>query len=49
MTLLRIDEGIDTGPVFGYYTCEFDAVHDTHIKIQSRVVLGNLEALLVKL
>jgi hypothetical protein len=45
MTLLRIDKGIDTGPTFGYYTYPFDEVHESHIVIQHRVVLENLDAL----
>lgn len=45
MTLLRIDKGVDTGPVFGYYTYPFDEVHESHIVIQHRVVLENLDAL----
>jgi hypothetical protein len=49
MTLLQIDEGIDTGPIYGHYRCEFDPAHDSHIKIQIRVVLDNLEPLRAKL
>jgi len=45
MTLLRVDRGIDTGPVFGYYTYAFDEVHESHSVIQSRVVLENLDVL----
>jgi hypothetical protein len=45
MTLLRIDKGIDTGPPFGYYTYPFDEVHESHIVIQHRVVLENLDVL----
>lgn len=45
MTLLRIDKGVDTGPAFGYYTYAFDEVHESHIVIQHRVVLENLDAL----
>jgi len=45
MTLLRIDKGIDTGPQFGYYTYPFDEAHESHIVIQQRVVLENLDAL----
>jgi len=45
MTLLRIDNGVDTGPAFGYYTYRFDEVHESHIVIQHRVVLENLDAL----
>jgi hypothetical protein len=49
MTLLRIDKGIDTGPAFGYYSYLFDEVHESHIVIQHRVVLENLDALRSKL
>lgn len=49
MTLLRIDPGVDTGPVFGYYTYPFDEVNESHVVIQQRVVLENLGALQAKL
>lgn len=45
MTLLRIDKGVDTGPVFGYYSYPFDELHESHIVIQDRVILENLDAL----
>jgi folate-dependent phosphoribosylglycinamide formyltransferase PurN len=45
MTLLRIDAGIDTGPVYGYYRYAFDERHESHVVIQYRVVLENLDAL----
>jgi hypothetical protein len=45
MTLLRIDKGVDTGPVFGFYSYLFDEMHESHIVIQHRVVLENLDAL----
>jgi hypothetical protein len=45
MTLLRIDKGIDTGPCFGYYTYAFDEVRESHIVVQRRVVLENLDRL----
>jgi methionyl-tRNA formyltransferase len=45
MTLLKIDKGVDTGPTFGYYTYPFDEVRESHIVIQHRVVLENLDAL----
>lgn len=45
MTLLKIDTGIDTGPVYGYYTCSFDSFQDSHIKIQAKTVLDNLDSL----
>lgn len=49
MTLLKIDRGVDTGPIFGYYTYTFDEVHESHIVIQHRVVLENLDRLREKL
>jgi len=49
MTLLRIDKGVDTGAVYGYYRCNFDNVKDSHTVIQHRVVFDNLEALRKKL
>jgi hypothetical protein len=45
MTLLRIDRGVDTGPVFGYFRCAFDEAADTHVTIQHRVVFDNLDAI----
>jgi hypothetical protein len=49
MTLLRIDRGIDTGPVYGYYHCDYDEAVDTHNIIQHRVVFDNLDRLQGKL
>jgi len=49
MTLLRIDKGVDTGPVFGYYSYPFDERTESHITIQERVVFENLDALRGKL
>ena len=45
MTLLRIDRGVDTGPVYGYFSYDFDEVRETHIVIMTRVVLDNLDAI----
>jgi len=45
MTLLRIDKGVDTGPVFLHATCPIDEVRESHVVIQYRVVLENLEAI----
>jgi hypothetical protein len=42
-TLLRIDAGVDTGPVIGHYTAAYDDVRDTHVVIQHAMVLGNLD------
>ena len=49
MTLLKIDKGVDTGPIFGHFGAEFDEIRDTHIRIQNRVVLDNLDAIQAKL
>lgn len=45
MTLLKIDKGIDTGPVYGYYRSEFNEFHESHHVIQHKVVFDNLDAL----
>ena len=49
MTLLRIDKGVDTGPVYGYFTYPFDEVGESHFIIQNRVVFDNLDLLQGKL
>jgi folate-dependent phosphoribosylglycinamide formyltransferase PurN len=49
MTLLKIDEGVDTGPIYGYYSYDYDSLNESHIRIQSRVVLDNLKSLEEKL
>jgi hypothetical protein len=45
MTLLKIDKGVDTGPVYGYFGCDYDEVGESHIVIQHRVVFDNLDAI----
>jgi hypothetical protein len=49
LTLLRIDRGVDTGPVFGWYGCDFDEQAESHLVIQHRVVFDNLAQLRAKL
>lgn len=49
MTLLRIDQGIDTGPVYGYYKVESDPSKESHRILQQRVVFENLNELKDKL
>ena len=49
LTLLKIDKGVDTGPVFEYYSYDFDEVRESHIVIMTRVVLDNLERIRKKL
>lgn len=43
MTLLKIDRGIDTGAVLLQAGYAFDEVHESHIRIQYRVVTENLD------
>ncbi len=45
MTLLKIDAGVDTGPVIGDIRSPFDEQTDSHIVIQQRMVFDNLEEL----
>lgn len=45
MTLLKIDRGVDTGPVFGHFHCAYDEQHESHIVIQERMVFDNLDIL----
>jgi hypothetical protein len=45
MTLLAIDDGIDTGPIYGYYRYPFDALRESHVRIQHRVFLENADAI----
>jgi methionyl-tRNA formyltransferase len=45
MTLLRVDPGIDTGPVYLHATCDYDERVDSHIVIQYRAVFDNLDAI----
>jgi len=45
MTLLKIDAGIDTGPVYGDFRTEFDEQNESHVVIQHRMVFDNLETL----
>jgi hypothetical protein len=48
MTLLRIDKGIDTGPVFGYFRVDAEPA-ESHVVTQHRVVLEHLDAIRDKL
>jgi formyl transferase-like protein len=42
-TLLRIDEGVDTGPAYAYYRSDIDERAESHVVIQHRVVFDNLD------
>jgi len=44
-TLLRIDEGVDTGPVYRYYHADIDERQESHTVIQHRMVFDNLDAI----
>ena len=45
MTLLKVDAGIDTGPIYLQAGCDIDEVRESHTVIQYRVVLENLDAI----
>jgi Formyl transferase len=45
LTLLKIDAGVDTGPVYGYFSCDYDEVAESHIVVMTRLALDNLDAL----
>jgi methionyl-tRNA formyltransferase len=45
MTLLRVDPGIDTGPIFLHASYGFDEVEESHAVIQYRAVTENLDAI----
>jgi hypothetical protein len=49
VSLLRIDRGVDTGPIYGYYGYKYDEIAESHYRIQCRSVLENLDALAAKL
>ena len=49
LTLLAIDDGIDTGPMYGTYTYPFDEVSETHHRIQLRCLTENLDPIAAKL
>ena len=42
MTMLKIDRGIDTGPVYGYFTAPYDETTESHLAIQRRMTYHNL-------
>jgi hypothetical protein len=45
LTLLRIDRGVDTGAVYGYFTYAYNERRESHEVIQKRMFLENLDAL----
>lgn len=49
LTLLKVDQGIDTGPTYGYYKSAHDLTKESHIVIQNRVFTENLDELRDKL
>jgi len=44
MTLLRIDAGVDTGPVYGYFRVRAEP-NESHVVTQHRVVLDHLDGI----
>lgn len=49
VTLLKVDRGVDTGPVYGYFGYDFDEKNESHLVIQQRCVFENLDAIALKL
>jgi len=49
MTLLKIDAGIDTGPIYGFFRRPLSDPEETHTSIQDRVVFENLPEIQAKL
>lgn len=48
-TLLRIDAGVDTGPVYAYFRSPIDEISESHLQIQQRQVFDNLVDIRTKL
>jgi folate-dependent phosphoribosylglycinamide formyltransferase PurN len=44
MTLLKIDEGVDTGPIYGFFKRPVES-GEPHTSVQNRVVFENLDAI----
>jgi hypothetical protein len=42
LTLLRIDRGVDTGPIYGHFSYPYDERSESHIRIQLRMLVENL-------
>jgi folate-dependent phosphoribosylglycinamide formyltransferase PurN len=49
MTLLRVDPGVDTGPMLLQCSYDYDEVKESHTVMQYRVVTENLDAIADKL
>jgi hypothetical protein len=49
MTLLKVDKGVDTGPVYGFFSSEYDEVAESHTVIQHRTLFDNLDPVRDKL
>jgi folate-dependent phosphoribosylglycinamide formyltransferase PurN len=49
VTLLKIDAGVDTGPVYGYFSYPYDELKESHIVIQERCVSENHDRLAARL
>lgn len=49
LTLLQVDRGVDTGPVYGFYHCDYDELSDSHIVIMTKLALDNLDRIAARL
>jgi hypothetical protein len=43
LTLLKVDHGVDTGPVYGHFRITADPARESHTVIQQRAVLEHLD------
>ena len=43
MTLLKIDRGVDTGPIYRHFRQPFDSLAESHLRIQRRQTLDSLD------
>ncbi len=49
MTLLKVNAGIDSGEIYGYYSYDYDEIHESQMMIHYRVTFENLTALATKI
>lgn len=49
VTLLKIDRGVDTGPIYGYFKYDYNSKSETHNIIQTKVVSENFDQIKTRL
>lgn len=48
VTLLQVDEGVDTGPIYAHYKCDWK-LGESHFSYQNRAIVENLDGIASKL